>query len=77
MKSDTATNHIQIYKINLGHYFFGKTFKYGDGSKLRGHFRTSAELFCVQFYNFKNCYILLNYLTFAKVYGLVPSITSC
>jgi hypothetical protein len=40
-------------------------FKYGDNAKFWGYVVTKAEPLCVEFCNFVQCYIVVNYLTFA------------
>jgi hypothetical protein len=45
--------------------FFDPVFKYGDGAKFWGYVVINAEQLCVEFCNFVQCHIFLNYLTFA------------
>jgi hypothetical protein len=44
---------------------FDTVFKYGDGKKFWGYVVINAEQPCVEFCNFVQCHILVNYLTFA------------
>jgi hypothetical protein len=44
---------------------FDAVFKYGDGAKFWGYVRINAEVLCVEFCNFVQCHISVNYLTFA------------
>jgi hypothetical protein len=48
---------------------FDTVFKYGDGVKFWGYVVINAEPLCVEFCNFVQCHIFVNYLTFA-VYEL-------
>jgi hypothetical protein len=41
---------------------FDEIFKYSDGANLWGYVGTNAEPLCVEFCNFVQCYILVNYL---------------
>jgi hypothetical protein len=44
---------------------FDAVFKYDDGAKFWGYVRINAEPLCVEFCNFVQCHIFVNYLTFA------------
>jgi hypothetical protein len=44
---------------------FDAVFKYGDGATFWGCVVINAEPLCVEFCNFVQCYIFVNYLTFA------------
>jgi hypothetical protein len=44
---------------------FDAVFKYGDGVKFWGYVVTNAEQLCVEFCNFVQCHIFVNYLTFS------------
>jgi hypothetical protein len=44
---------------------FDAVFKYGDGEKFWGYVRINAEPLYVEFCNFLQCHIFVNYLTFA------------
>jgi hypothetical protein len=44
---------------------FDAVFKYGDGAKFWGYVVINAEQLCVEFCNFVQCHIFVNYLTFA------------
>jgi hypothetical protein len=44
---------------------FDVVFKYGDGAKFCGYVVINAEQQGVEFYNFVQCHIFVNYLTFA------------
>jgi hypothetical protein len=43
---------------------FHKDFKYGDGANFWCYVETNAEPLCVEFCNFAQCYIFVNYLPF-------------
>jgi len=43
---------------------FDEAFKYGDGAKFWGYVGTNTEPLCVQFCNFVQCHIFVNYLTY-------------
>jgi hypothetical protein len=42
---------------------FDAVLKYDDGAKFWGYVVINAEPFCVEFCNFVQCHIFLNYLT--------------
>jgi hypothetical protein len=44
---------------------FDAVFKYDDGAKFRGYVGINAEPLCVEFCNFVQSYVFVNYLTFA------------
>jgi hypothetical protein len=44
---------------------FDANFNYGDGSKFWGYVVMKAEQLCVEFCNFVQCHIFVNYLSFA------------
>jgi hypothetical protein len=44
---------------------FDAVFKYGDGAKFWGYFGINAEPLFVEFCDFVQCYIFVNYLTSA------------
>jgi hypothetical protein len=44
---------------------FDAVFKYGDGAKFGVYVWINAERLCVEFCNFVQCHIFVNYLTFA------------
>jgi hypothetical protein len=44
---------------------FDAVFKYGDGAKFWGFVVINAEQICIEFCNFVQCHIFVNYLTFA------------
>jgi hypothetical protein len=44
---------------------FDAVFKYGDGEKFWGYVVINAEQLCLEFCNFVQCHIFVNYLTFA------------
>jgi hypothetical protein len=50
-------------KFYLYYYLFEEAFKYGDGATFWGYVGTNAELLCVEFCNFVQCHILVDYLT--------------
>jgi hypothetical protein len=44
---------------------FDAFFKFGGGAKFWGYVVINAEQLCVEFCNFVQCHIFVNYLTFA------------
>jgi hypothetical protein len=44
---------------------FDAIFKYDDGAKFWGYVGINAEPLCVEFYNFVQCHIFVDYLTSA------------
>jgi hypothetical protein len=56
---DIPTSFILIISL------FNAVFKYSDGAKFLGYVVTNAEQLCVEFCNFVQCHIFVNYLTFA------------
>jgi hypothetical protein len=44
---------------------FDAVFRYDDGAKFCGSVGINAEQLCVEFCNFVQCHIFVNYLTFA------------
>jgi hypothetical protein len=47
----------------MGCKFFHEAIKYGNGMKFGGYVGTNAEPLCVEFCNFVQCHIFVNYLT--------------
>jgi hypothetical protein len=64
MNIGIVRDHGHTYKFYLNHYF-DAVFKYGDGVKFLGYVGINAEPLCVEFCNFVQCHIFVNYLTFA------------
>jgi hypothetical protein len=51
-------------------------FKYGDGTIFWGYVRTNTEPLCVEFCNFAQCHILMNYFKFLGLpSGFLPNST--
>jgi hypothetical protein len=55
---------IPIGFISIIILFDAAFIKYGDGAKFWGYVVINAEQLCVEFCNFVQCHIFVNYLTF-------------
>jgi hypothetical protein len=67
---DITTSFIWIIAL------FDKAFNCADGVKFWGYVGTNAEPLCVEFSNFVQCHMAVNYLTFCLCVG-VNYITDC
>jgi hypothetical protein len=65
MNFGIVKDHRHTYKFYLNHLLFEEVFKYDDGAKFCGYVGINAEPFCVEFCNFVQCHIFVNYLTSA------------
>jgi hypothetical protein len=57
MKFGAVKDYGQTYNF----YLYYDTIKYGNGVKFLGYFGTNTELLCIEFCNFMQCHIFVNY----------------
>jgi hypothetical protein len=64
MEYGTVQYHEHTYNFDMNHYYVDYAFKYGDGVKFWGYVEKTAESLSVEFCNFLQRSLFINYVTF-------------